>query len=45
MLDYIPKSVAMGNATKRAKAHAKYHTDDIKDDGVLNGLKMLGLLK
>jgi len=45
MLDFIPKSVAMGNASVTAKAHAKYHTDDIKNDGILNGLIMLGLLK
>lgn len=45
MLDYIPKSVAMGNASKRAKEHARYLTDDIKNEGVLNGLVRLGLLK
>ncbi|AIO18748.1 Putative bifunctional phosphatase/peptidyl-prolyl cis-trans isomerase [Candidatus Izimaplasma bacterium HR1] len=44
MLDYIPKSVAMGNASKRAKEHARYLTNDIKDDGVRNGLIALGLL-
>lgn len=44
MLDYIPKSVAMGNASKRAKKHATYHTDDIKNDGVKKGLISLGLL-
>lgn len=45
MLDYIPKSVAMGNSSEKAKAHATYHTDDIKNNGVLNGLLKLGLLK
>ena len=44
MLDYIPQSVAMGNASKRAKKHAKYITNDIKEDGVKNGLLSLGLL-
>lgn len=44
MLDYIPNSVAMGNASKLAKEHARYQTDDIKSDGVYNGLVRLGLL-
>lgn len=44
MLDYIPNSVAMGNASKRAKQHATFHTADIKNDGVAKGLKMMGLL-
>ncbi len=44
MLDYIPNSVAMGNSSPKAKEHAKYLTDDIKKDGVMKGLKMLGLL-
>ncbi len=45
MMDFIPNSVAMGNASKRCKEHATYLTDDIKNDGVLKGLKMLGLLR
>ena len=44
MLDFIPNSVAMGNASPRAKQHATYLTDDIKNDGVAKGLKQLGLL-
>ncbi len=44
MLDYIPNSVAMGNASETAKTHAKYVTTDIKNDGVLNGLKMVGIM-
>ncbi|MBN2604450.1 MAG: Cof-type HAD-IIB family hydrolase [Bacilli bacterium] len=44
MLDFIPNSVAMGNASKKAKKHATYMTDDIKNDGVLKGLVSLGLL-
>ncbi len=45
MLDLIPKSVCMGNGTAEAKKHATYITDDIKNDGVLKGLKQLKLLK
>lgn len=44
MLDFIPHSVAMGNASEKAKQHATYHTADIKDDGVYKGLKMLGFI-
>ena len=44
MLDFIPQSVAMGNASENAKKHAKYISTDIKNDGVLNGLKMVGLV-
>jgi Cof subfamily protein (haloacid dehalogenase superfamily) len=44
MLDFIPNSVCMGNGTKNAKKHAKYLTDDIKDDGVIKGLIRLGFL-
>jgi len=45
MLDYIPHSVVMGNGTEKAKQHATYLTDDIKADGVYNGLKRLGFIK
>lgn len=44
MLDFIPNSVAMGNASKKAKKHATYLTDDIKNDGIQKGLISLGLL-
>jgi Cof subfamily protein (haloacid dehalogenase superfamily) len=44
MLDFIPHSVAMGNASDEAKKHATYVTDDIKNDGVYKGLKMLGFI-
>ena len=44
MLDFIPNSIAMGNATVTAKKHATHITDDIKNDGVLKGLQFLGLL-
>lgn len=45
MLDFIPNSVCMGNGTENAKKHAKYLTEDIKDDGLIKGLTRLGLLK
>lgn len=45
MLGFIPNSVAMGNASKDAKKQAKYITDDIKNDGVLKGLKMVGIIE
>ncbi len=45
MLDFIPNSVAMGNGSLAAKKHAKYLTDDIKEDGLLKGLIRLGLLE
>jgi Cof subfamily protein (haloacid dehalogenase superfamily) len=45
MLDYIPNSVAMGNASPLARQHARYVTDDIKNDGLLKGLKLVGLLR
>lgn len=45
MLDFIPHSVAMGNASERAKAHAKYITKNIDDDGVYHALVELGLLE
>ncbi len=44
MLDYIPNSVAMGNSSPKAIEHARYLTDDIKKEGLLKGLKMLGLI-
>lgn len=44
MLDYITNSVAMGNASEKAKQHATFITDDIKQDGLYKGLKMLGLI-
>jgi len=44
MLDFIPNSVAMGNASEKAKEHAKYITSDIKEDGIYKGLIKLGIL-
>lgn len=44
MMDYIPNSIAMGNGSKECKKHATYITDDIKQDGLLKGLKYFNLL-
>lgn len=44
MLDYIPNSVAMGNASELAKQHATYITDDIKNDGLYKALVKLGFI-
>lgn len=44
MLAAFEKSVAMGNATERAKQAASFITDDIDDDGVQKALKHFGLI-
>src|SRR5690625_1863833 len=44
MLDYIPNSVAMGNALDPVKDVAKHVTKTVDDDGIVHGLKKLGLL-
>lgn len=44
MLKAIHHSVAMGNGKEEAKAVAKYVTKSVDDDGILHGLKMVGLL-
>ena len=44
MLKAVKKSVAMGNAVPEAKEVAKYVTKDVDQDGILHGLKMVGLL-
>ncbi|PKR76813.1 Cof-type HAD-IIB family hydrolase [Halalkalibacillus sediminis] len=44
MLRDIEHSVAMGNGHDRAKEAAKYETDAVDNDGILKGLKKLGLL-
>ncbi|AMC93444.1 hypothetical protein AOC36_05450 [Erysipelothrix larvae] len=43
-LKNAPISVAMGNARDHVKEVAQYITSDVGDHGILNGLKMLGLL-
>ncbi|UCZ53914.1 Cof-type HAD-IIB family hydrolase [Bacillus shivajii] len=44
MLTDIEKSVAMGNGHERAKEAAKYETKPVSEDGIMHGLKMIGLL-
>ncbi|MEH7382680.1 Cof-type HAD-IIB family hydrolase [Bacillus sp. JJ1533] len=44
MLTTIQNSVAMGNALDEVKEVAKYVTKSVEEDGILNGLKMVGLL-
>ncbi|MCI8490561.1 MAG: Cof-type HAD-IIB family hydrolase [Lachnospiraceae bacterium] len=44
MLRYANYGIAMGNATKEAKAAADYVTTDIKEDGIFNGLKHFELI-
>jgi Cof subfamily protein (haloacid dehalogenase superfamily) len=44
MMDFIENSVAMGNGSINCKKHAKYITDDIKNDGLVKGLITLGIL-
>lgn len=44
MLDFVVNSVAMGNAADALKKHASYVTKDVDDDGILHGLRHLGLL-
>ncbi|MNJ37484.1 putative bifunctional phosphatase/peptidyl-prolyl cis-trans isomerase [compost metagenome] len=44
MLKMVANSVAMGNGLPEAKAAAKYVTKHVEEDGILHGLKMVGLL-
>lgn len=44
MLEYCSIGVAMGNATDKVKAAADYVTDDVRNDGVVNALRHLGLI-
>lgn len=44
MLTHIENSVAMGNAHEQAKAVAKYVTKPVDEEGILHGLRMVGLL-
>lgn len=44
MLEFIPNSVAMGNAADEVKRFAKYVTKDVAKDGIYHGLKKVGLL-
>lgn len=44
MLEFIPHSVAMGNAVEETKKVAKFVTKDVAEDGIYLGLKQVGLL-
>lgn len=44
MLKYVNYSVAMGNSDMRILKLAKYTTDTVENDGIFNGLSMLGLI-
>lgn len=44
MLDFVGHSIAMGNASPRAKEAAEYVTSHIHEDGVFKALKHYGLI-
>lgn len=44
MLNHVPNSFAMADGHPRAKQAAKYITKPANEDGILYGLKMVGLL-
>ncbi|WNS43447.1 Cof-type HAD-IIB family hydrolase [Paenibacillus sp. MMS20-IR301] len=44
MLGYVGHGIAMGNGEPEAKAAAAYVTTPVSEDGVLKGLKLVGLL-
>ncbi|MBM7540362.1 Cof-type HAD-IIB family hydrolase [Amphibacillus cookii] len=44
MLQTVVNSVAMGNGEEEIKAVAKHVTKDVSEDGLLHGLKMVGLI-
>lgn len=44
MLSFVGHGIAMGNAEEEAKAAARYITKHVSEDGILEGLKMVGLL-
>ncbi|OAH54361.1 MULTISPECIES: Cof-type HAD-IIB family hydrolase [Bacillaceae] len=44
MLETVMNSVAMGDGREEAKKAAKYVTTNVDEDGIVNGLKMVGLL-
>ncbi|WP_455660908.1 Cof-type HAD-IIB family hydrolase [Pradoshia sp.] len=44
MLTHIENSIAMGNAKEQVKAVAKYVTKPVDEEGILYGLRMVGLL-
>ena len=44
MLDYVPHSVAMGNANDIVKSHASFVTTHINEDGLINAFKHFNIL-
>lgn len=44
MLQFVKNSVAMGNAQESVKRVAAYVTKDVAEDGLVHGLKLLGLI-
>lgn len=44
MLQFAGHGVAMGNADPRVKKLARYVTLDVGQDGIMHGLRQLGLL-
>lgn len=44
MLGYVGYGIAMGNGEKAAKAAASFITKSVREDGIYEGLKMVGLL-
>jgi Cof subfamily protein (haloacid dehalogenase superfamily) len=44
MLTKVTNSVAMGNGEEEANAAARYVTKSVEEDGIMHGLKMVGLL-
>ncbi|WP_088104935.1 Cof-type HAD-IIB family hydrolase [Halalkalibacter urbisdiaboli] len=45
MLEFVGTGIAMGNAMDEAKAAANYVTKAVDEDGIMHGLKQVGLLK
>jgi len=44
MLEYVPNSVAMGNAPDNVKEVSSYVTEDVDHDGIVNALKHFRLI-
>ncbi|WP_456276676.1 Cof-type HAD-IIB family hydrolase [Bacillus sp. AK128] len=44
MLSTVKNSVAMGNAEEQVKEVARHVTTSVEDDGIVHGLKLVGLL-
>jgi hydroxymethylpyrimidine pyrophosphatase-like HAD family hydrolase len=44
MLEYVPHSVAMGNAPDFVKAIASYVTDDVDHDGLAAAFRHFGMI-